>query len=104
MSKKASINIDTNLDVVGIGNAIVDVLKKTDDSLLNKLSLIKGSMNLIDEHMINRSNRAIKCLYFNSEFYKKVKVSGLSAENIYQEQEKSIKGQVTLDELEDGLS
>ena len=40
--------------------------------------------------MINRSNRAIKCLYFNSEFYKKVKESGLSAENIFEEKEKYI--------------
>ena len=39
----------TSLDVVGIGNAIVDVLKTTDDSILEKLSLKKGSMNLIDE-------------------------------------------------------
>jgi len=38
-----------SLDVVGIGNAIVDVLTTTDDSLLERLSLNKGSMTLIDE-------------------------------------------------------
>ncbi len=38
-----------SLDVVGIGNAIVDVLTTTDDSLLEKLSFPKGSMTLIDE-------------------------------------------------------
>ncbi len=38
-----------NFDVVGIGNAIVDVLVKADDSLLEKLSLHKGSMSLINE-------------------------------------------------------
>ncbi len=38
-----------SLDIVGIGNAIVDVLTTTDDSLLERLSLNKGSMTLIDE-------------------------------------------------------
>ena len=39
-----------SLDIVGIGNAIVDVLTTTDDSLLERLSLNKGSMTLIDEN------------------------------------------------------
>ena len=39
----------TSFDVVGIGNAIVDVLTTTDDSILENLSLSKGSMTLIDE-------------------------------------------------------
>ena len=39
-----------SLDIVGIGNAIVDVLTKTNDSLLEKLSINKGSMTLIDEN------------------------------------------------------
>ncbi len=38
-----------SLDIVGIGNAIVDVLTTTDDSLLERLSFKKGSMTLIDE-------------------------------------------------------
>ena len=38
-----------SLDIVGIGNAIVDVLSTTNDSLLEKLSFHKGSMTLIDE-------------------------------------------------------
>ena len=41
---------DPSLDIVGIGNAIVDVLTTTDDSLLERLSLNKGSMTLIDEN------------------------------------------------------
>ena len=41
---------DTSLDVVGIGNAIVDVLTTIDDALLERLSLNKGSMTLIDEN------------------------------------------------------
>ena len=41
---------DSSLDVVGIGNAIVDVLTTTDDSILERLSFEKGSMTLIDEN------------------------------------------------------
>jgi sugar/nucleoside kinase (ribokinase family) len=36
-------------DVLGIGNAIVDVLSRADDAFLSKHGLIKGSMMLIDE-------------------------------------------------------
>ncbi len=36
-------------DVIGIGNAIVDVLVHTTDEFLNTESLIKGAMSLIDE-------------------------------------------------------
>ena len=41
---------EPSLDIVGIGNAIVDVLTTTDDSLLERLSFNKGSMTLIDEN------------------------------------------------------
>jgi sugar/nucleoside kinase (ribokinase family) len=37
-----------NLDVVGIGNAIVDVLSKTDDAFLQNNGLNKGAMTLIE--------------------------------------------------------
>ncbi len=36
-------------DVVGIGNAIVDVLSFVDDAFLNRNELAKGSMQLVDE-------------------------------------------------------
>jgi len=36
-------------DVLGIGNAIVDVISRADDSFLVKHALTKGSMTLIDE-------------------------------------------------------
>ena len=36
-------------DVVGLGNAIVDVLSQTDDAALDSLGLQKGAMTLIDE-------------------------------------------------------
>lgn len=37
------------LDVVGIGNAIVDVIVRTDDEFLIRQSLAKGSMQLVEE-------------------------------------------------------
>ncbi len=37
------------LEVIGIGNAIVDVIATTTDGLLAELSLTKGSMTLVDE-------------------------------------------------------
>ena len=40
---------DSELDVVGVGNAIVDVLAPTSDQFLEKHGLAKGSMTLIDE-------------------------------------------------------
>jgi sugar/nucleoside kinase (ribokinase family) len=39
----------TSLDVVGIGNAIVDVLAHADDEFLETHGLVKGAMTLIDE-------------------------------------------------------
>jgi len=39
---------DTRVDVVGIGNAIVDVLSQTDDAFLGAQDLPKGTMTLID--------------------------------------------------------
>lgn len=40
---------ETRFDVVGIGNAIVDVLSFSEDALLDKFNLRKGTMILIDE-------------------------------------------------------
>ncbi|MBL8837795.1 MAG: adenosine kinase [Alphaproteobacteria bacterium] len=37
-----------NFDVVGIGNAIVDVIARTDDAFLATHGLVKGAMTLID--------------------------------------------------------
>jgi sugar/nucleoside kinase (ribokinase family) len=39
----------TRYDVLGLGNAIVDVLARTDDDFLAKQAMRKGSMSLIDE-------------------------------------------------------
>jgi sugar/nucleoside kinase (ribokinase family) len=40
--------MDTRFDVVGIGNAIVDVLAHADDAEIQRLGLEKGTMTLID--------------------------------------------------------
>src|SRR5215469_7363009 len=39
----------TRYDVLGLGNAIVDVIARTDDDFLLKQAMRKGSMSLIDE-------------------------------------------------------
>ncbi len=43
-----------SLDVVGIGNAIVDVLVQVDDDLLDRFELTKGTMALVDEQQAER--------------------------------------------------
>ncbi len=40
---------DMRFDVVGLGNAIVDVIARTEDDLLARENLNKGSMTLVDE-------------------------------------------------------
>ena len=49
MAPDARFPSSCSLDVVGIGNAIVDVLVQTDDAFLNDNGLQKGGMALIDE-------------------------------------------------------
>ena len=39
----------TTYDVLGIGNAIVDILAKTEDGFLAEHGMSKGAMALIDE-------------------------------------------------------
>lgn len=43
----------TSFDVVGLGNAIVDVLSESEDVLLQHLDLAKGTMTLVDEGRMN---------------------------------------------------
>ncbi len=40
---------DAAVDVVGVGNAIVDVVTRADDALVARLGLRKGAMTLVDE-------------------------------------------------------
>ena len=37
------------LDVIGLGNAIVDVIAQADERLLGRLELAKGTMTLIEQ-------------------------------------------------------
>jgi sugar/nucleoside kinase (ribokinase family) len=39
-------------DVLGLGNAIVDVLARADDALIRELGLVKGAMTLISEEQV----------------------------------------------------
>ena len=38
-----------NIDVLGIGNAVIDVIADADDNFLLEYGLNKGSMTLVDE-------------------------------------------------------
>src|SRR5205814_8098419 len=44
-----AIMAETPLDIVGIGNAIVDVIAHSQDAFLTAEGLVKGSMTLIDQ-------------------------------------------------------
>ena len=46
-------------DVVGIGNAIVDIISRCDDAFLSKHDLAKGFMRLIDDDEANRLYQAM---------------------------------------------
>ena len=48
------------VDVLGIGNAMVDILCFAENSELQKMGLIKGSMTLIDEDAISDLESAVK--------------------------------------------
>ncbi|MEC8215228.1 MAG: adenosine kinase [Cyanobacteriota bacterium] len=58
MTSEPRFQSSTSLDVVGIGNAIVDVLVQTDDGFLRTHSLQKGGMALIDEPQAERLYKA----------------------------------------------
>ena len=45
---------DTRYDVVGIGNAIVDIIVRCDEAFLSKHSLDKGFMRLIEAHQADQ--------------------------------------------------
>ncbi|MFW5974856.1 MAG: adenosine kinase [Bacteroidota bacterium] len=61
--------------IIGLGNALVDVITEVDDELiLKKLNLPKGSMTLVDEQMSRQVST-------QTTFLKKTQASGGSAAN-----------------------
>ncbi|MEO6121158.1 MAG: adenosine kinase [Acidimicrobiales bacterium] len=48
MDRDAGTDDGTELDVVAVGHAIVDVLASADEEMLDRLGLVKGSMALVD--------------------------------------------------------
>lgn len=57
--------VQTRFDVLGIGNAMVDVIIHTDDAFLNENNLLKGAMSLVDAKtsgiLYSKSGPAIEC-------------------------------------------
>ena len=50
-----------NKKVLGIGNALVDILTRIDnDNILNELGLPKGSMQLVDEKTAAKVAKALE--------------------------------------------
>ncbi|HCM83913.1 MAG TPA: adenosine kinase [Alphaproteobacteria bacterium] len=47
------------MDVVGIGNALVDVLSHADDATLDKLNLVKGTMHLVSQEQAENLYKGI---------------------------------------------
>ncbi|MCU0260699.1 MAG: adenosine kinase [Ilumatobacteraceae bacterium] len=50
---------DTRFDVVGIGNALVDVIAHADDGFLDEHGLVKGSMTLVETERAVQLYRAL---------------------------------------------
>ena len=49
-------------DIVGIGNAIVDLIAEVDDSYLKKNAITKGSMSLVDYEVVNRIGNEVNII------------------------------------------
>lgn len=59
MKKNIQFKAPYNYHVIGIGNAIVDIIAYTHDNFLHKRNLIKGSMTLVDSDKAASLYRAI---------------------------------------------
>jgi adenosine kinase len=49
-------------DIVGIGNAIVDLIAEVDDTYLKKNTITKGSMSLVDYDVVNRIGNEVNII------------------------------------------
>ncbi len=63
---------EKDFDVVGLGNAIVDVVAYTEDGFLERAGLVKGTMTLVDE---------VRCLELYEQLGPAHEVSGGSCAN-----------------------
>tara|TARA_B100000965_G_scaffold239362_1_gene200702 strand:+ start:2766 stop:3779 length:1014 start_codon:yes stop_codon:yes gene_type:complete len=66
---------DKSIDLIGLGNAIVDIIVNVDDQFLKDNKLEKGSMNLIE---INKSEELLK----NCQIIKKI-AGGSTANTVF---------------------
>ena len=57
---------EIRFDVVGLGNAIVDVMSKTDDAFLEKWGIHKNAMNLIEEDRAEALTKAAVDPFYTS--------------------------------------
>ena len=53
---------DKKYDVIGIGNAIVDLIAEVDDSFLEKCRIDKGGMSLVDYDVANKIEKEVKII------------------------------------------
>ena len=49
-------------DILGIGNAIVDLIAEVDDTYLKKNTITKGSMSLVDYDVVNRIGNEVNII------------------------------------------
>ena len=54
MDRTMVIQKNKKYDVVGIGNAIVDLIAEVDDAYLEKNEISKGAMSLVDYDIVNK--------------------------------------------------
>ncbi len=81
-AKKTQINPSAkkpSLDVLGIGNAIMDVIAPVDDAFLKHHNIAKGGMTLIDEASAMALHKALSAQ--SDKDHKPVEIAGGSAAN-----------------------
>ena len=54
--------MNNEIDVVGVGNAIVDVIASVKDNFLEEYNIRKGGMTLVDQLDANELARALRSL------------------------------------------